>query len=234
MGYLKIEAKNLMKISKQLERTVKPAQKVINRTIGDIKGSVPGIVADAVRTVYNIQKQEITPVKKKPKKTAGKIYVNGVTLDTAAIVYRGRGLTPNAKRFSMTPKTPPTERIEKKKRIPSQHLKMTKISSGRTGGQYAMIRPLKPYRISVTIKKGRKKILGEEAFLAIKKQDGGTNYVPFLRHKKNGNPRGAIRALTTVSLPQMVDNPDVRKVMVKAINKKIETRLANHMKQFLK
>lgn len=62
MARLKIEAKNLAKLSKELARRVEPAKKVIQATTGDMRSRVPGLVATEVREVYNIQKKEITPI----------------------------------------------------------------------------------------------------------------------------------------------------------------------------
>lgn len=154
MGYLKIEAKNLMKISKQLERTVKPAQKVINRTIGDLRKRAPGWVATEVTQVYNIAKGKITPASKdakKPKRLAGEIkFRGGKTIGEAAIIYHGRVLTPT--HFKMTPAKPKKSKTVKTK-----------------GGKTKKVR--QRYDVTAEIKKGERKVI-QGAFLGSNRGGG--------------------------------------------------------------
>lgn len=204
MGYLKIEAKNLMKISKQLERTVKPAQKVINRTIGDLRKRAPGWVAAEVTQVYNIPKTEITPANPNAKnyaarikKQAGKIGVRGKTIDEAGIVYFGRVLTPT--HFGMKPKKLTRGTGKKRKRQP----------------------------VTVEIKKGQRKEL-QGAFLG---SNRGGGFIPFKREGKKAYP---VEAIKTLGLPQMVDNPAVRKNINAKIDTELGKRLEHNIKQVFK
>lgn len=201
MGYLKIEAKNLMKISKQLGRTVKPAQKVINRTIGDLRKRAPGWVAAEVTQVYNIAKGEITPASKnakKPKRLAGEIkFRGGKTIDEAAIVYHGRVLTPV--HFGMKPKKLTRGTGKKRKRQP----------------------------VTVEIKKGQRKEL-QGAFLG---SNRGGGFIPFKREGKKAYP---VEAIKTISLPQIVDNPAVRKNINAKIDTELGKRLEHNIKQVFK
>lgn len=207
MARLKIEAKNLARLSKELARRVEPAKKVIQRTVSDIRNGVPGIVADEVRTIYNIQKKEITPIKKKPKKLAGHIAVSGQSIETVTIVYEGRPLTPI--HFGMTPKKLPKTKTRTNK-------------NGETKKYRAK------YKVKAKIKKGEKKVVHTDAFLG---SNRGGGYIPF---KRTGAGRYPIESIKTVSLPQMVDNPNVREQIKSSINDLLAKRLEHNLQTIMK
>ena len=100
MATFKIEAKNLRKLAKQIERRVEPAERALNQTVSDMKSRVPGYVADEVTKVYNIKKSEVMPAKiKKGGKWSkpagrGKITIMGKTLTGLIIKYEGELITP--------------------------------------------------------------------------------------------------------------------------------------------
>lgn len=197
MARLKIEAKNLARLSKELARRVEPAKKVIQATTGDMRSRVPGLVATEVREVYNIQKKEITPIARngKPKKLAGHISVSGQTVEAVQIVYEGRPLTPT--HFGMKPKKL-TGRGKKRKEITAE------------------------------IKKGQRKALHTDAFLG---SNRGGGYIPF---KRTGAGRYPIESIKTVSLPQMVDNPNVKEKIESGVNDLLSKRLEHNIKRFMK
>lgn len=60
----------------------------------------------------------------------------------------------------------------------------------------------KAYRIKVTILKGRKRALGSHVFLA-PSGAAGTTEIPF---RRTSEKRGPIKAIHTVSIPQMIEN----------------------------
>ena len=83
--------------------------KPLETTLKDVSKRAPGKVADAVRTVYNIKKTEITPAKKNSKnKPAGTIKARGEEIATFTLTYEGRALTPL--HFGMTPKSRPDKK----------------------------------------------------------------------------------------------------------------------------
>ncbi len=95
-------------VVKALQRRQKEYEKAISRTILDMKSRAPGAVASAVTETFNIKKSEITPASKtssKSTKKATSVKVVGERLESLALVYRGRVLTPT--HFGMTPKVPP-------------------------------------------------------------------------------------------------------------------------------
>ncbi len=61
------------------------------------------------------------------------------------------------------------------------------------------------------------------------RQEGGTNYIPFQRVSQN---RKHIKALKTVSLPQMIDNEKVRQNIEEKIKTESSKRLEHHMRRY--
>lgn len=81
---------------------------VFERTLKDMGSRAPGKVADAVRSVYNIKKSEITCKKGFSKTSAGTIKTQGGELMKFSLLYEGRALTPL--HFGMTPKVKPDKK----------------------------------------------------------------------------------------------------------------------------
>ena len=209
---------------KELEKMQKAPKKVIDRTVKDFKQRGPSWVAQEVVKFYNIKKSEITPAKtgKASKGSAGTIKAAGDTINSMTLVYRGRVLTPV--RFSMTPKAPKAS-----------------------------------YTLKAQIKKGEKKTLGKVKKLTKKqrknigknftqqgtqnsnkspvmlmhtgnKQEDGTNYIPFQRQSKDRND---IKAIKTISMPQMISNPKVEKEIYAAIGDKLGKRFDHYTEQYM-
>lgn len=86
---------------------------VFERTLKDMGSRAPGKVADAVRSVYNIKKNEITCKKGFSKTSAGVISAKGDDLMSFSLHYEGRALTPL--HFGMTPKVRPDKKKYKVK-----------------------------------------------------------------------------------------------------------------------
>lgn len=171
---------------------------VFERTLKDMNSRAPGKVADAVRTVYNIKKSEITCKKGYSKTAAGSISTKGQELAKFELRYEGRVLTPL--HFGMTPKTRP----EKKK-----------------------------YKVSAKIKKEKKQFTapsGGGVFLAPASKSSKT-VIPWLRESKE---RYDISPIKTLSLPQMVDNTDVREVISAELGELLEKRFNHHLDRHLK
>ena len=188
------------------------------RMMSDLKSRVPGRVADAVREVYIIKKNEILPSKKKTKiKKAGYIQVSGQTLADLKLYYEGRTLT--FKHFNFTPNK------AQKKHDYKVELKVAKAGKLRK------------------IKSTSKKDYGSP-FIFETKQG---NILPFHRiigTKTRGNPfyvrkdgsegrqNERIESIRSLSLPQMVDNRDVRKVLSPALSELVKERFNHHFSNY--
>lgn len=226
MPIIKISTKGVKEITKALEKNSLAAEKALGRAMSDIKKRVPGIVSTEVTGSYNIKKKEVMPAKKLKDgtwtKSVGRISTSGKIISEVVISYEGRTLTPV--HFGMTPVRP---------------------KPGRGG-----------YTLKAHIKKGSPKILGKVKPLGKKqlknitrnlKKEGtknspyspimlmhtgntkvdGTNYIPFRRQSQN---RKDIEPIKTLSLPQMIDNPKVRREIESNIWKMIGNRVEHHTK----
>lgn len=213
-------------VLKELEQMQKASKKVVASTIKDFKQRAPSWVAQEVVKKYNIKKADITPDKSGSyKDKAGSISAEGETIDSVALIYRGRTLTPV--HFGMTPKSPPDG---------------------------------KGYTLKAQVKKGEKKTWGKVKKLTKKqranigrnfthqgtqnsksspimlmhtgnRKQGGVNYIPFQRQSQN---RKDIKAIKTLSMPQMVSNQEVEKDIYKAISEKLGKRFDHYVDTYLK
>lgn len=85
-------------------------------------------------------------------------------------------------------------------------------------------RPRK-YTVKAAVFKGQKKTLGSNVFL------GGSASIPF---KRVGSGRLPIKAVKTLSVPQMVDSDRVMPQVEKRLNEEIGKRLDNNVKNSMK
>lgn len=108
-----IDMKDVQEKIDKLSKTLGNPSVVFERTLKDMGSRAPGKVADAVRGVYNIKKNEITPSKKSTTKLAGNIKVTGGDIMSLKFTYEGRALTPL--HFGMTPKSRPDKKRYKVK-----------------------------------------------------------------------------------------------------------------------
>jgi len=85
-----------------------------------------------------------------------------------------------------------------------------------------------PYQITAEIFKGKRLRLSRHAFLATNR---GGGYIPFQRE---GAARYPIKAIKTVSIPQMLGNETVSKDIMENIETGLEKRVVHHLEQILK
>ena len=141
---------------------------------------------------------------KKAEITGGKVVrvrTEGTKLEDMCLHYWGRMLTPV--HFGMTPKAPPAG---------------------------------KSYTLKAQILKGGKKAIGS---YKAKRTQGGQYSAksPFVLMGTGANseegvshiPTEGIHKMTTLSVPQMIDNPEVREIINGKLSEKIKTRLDYHM-----
>ena len=222
MGSSKGGIVNLKEIKKIMKKMQTAPEKVVEVTVKDFKSRAPGWVASEVAKHYNVKRSDIAPAKY-TKSPIGKVKVKGKTLDTVNLIYKGRVLTPV--RFKMSPTEP-------------------------TGGAYTL---------KATVVKGQRKTLGKVKKLTKKqkanigknftqqgtrnsnkspimlmgtgnKKVDGTNYIPFQRQSKD---RKDIKAIKTLSMPQMVSNPQVEEQIYKTISEKLGKRLDHHVDRYM-
>lgn len=208
------EIKNYEALKKQIEKMKKAPQKVIDRTLSDMKTRAPTWVAAEVSKVYGIKKAEVNGGK------IGKMKVEGNSVKNIKIKYTGRVLTPT--HFGMTPKAPGQNAYTLKASI----IKGQKATLGKvkklTKKQRAALG--KNFTRSGSRSSSHSPIMLMHTGNA---QAGGTNYIPFQRKSTN---RKNIEAIKTLSLPQMVSSERAAPNITKAINEGLEKRLEQHMK----
>lgn len=209
---------------KELEKMQKAPKKVIEKTVKDFKQRGPSWVAQEVVKFYNIKKSEITPAKagKASKGSAGSIKVAGETVDSMALIYRGRVLTPV--RFSMTPKAPKATYTLKaqitkgEKKTLGKVKKLTKKQRANIGKNFTQQGTRSSNKSPIML------------MSTGNKQEGGTNYIPFQRQSKD---RKDIKAIKTISMPQMISNPKVEKAVYAAVNEKLGKRFDHYTDQYM-
>ena len=86
-----------------LDKTEKGAEKVVKRTVGDMKSRAPGWVSKAVREEYSIAAKDVKAALS--TESNGKMSIAGTEVDSVALVYKGRVLTPT--HFKMKPASRP-------------------------------------------------------------------------------------------------------------------------------
>ena len=87
----------------------------------------------------------------------------------------------------------------------------------------------KAYTVSMQVKKaGGRKNLPEQAFLGTNK---GSGYIPFMRTGASAYP---IKAIKTVSVPQMITGEDASPKVIELVNDKLEAELARQLARFNK
>lgn len=82
--------------------------------------------------------------------------------------------------------------------------------------------------ITAEIKRGQRKVISSDAFLGNNK---GGGYIPFRRTGPKSYP---IESIKTLSLPQMIDNPNVRENLTEKINTELSKRLEHNVRRFMK
>lgn len=199
---------------REIEKLKSKSETVLKRLTSDAKNRVPGWVATEVAKTYNIKKSEITPDKTSMgKKMAGRVRVQGDTVSSLQIIYRGRVLTPV--HFGMTPKVPKesytlkAEIIKGNKVTLGQKKKLTKKQRQNIG---------KNFRRQGTRSSQRSPIM---------LMPTGSSYVPFQRKSTD---RKDIEVIRTLSMPQMITSDRTRDNINQAINDGLEKRLVQHMK----
>ncbi|MBR5202370.1 MAG: hypothetical protein IKW45_03810 [Clostridia bacterium] len=193
-----VDMSDLREKIENFKKEVENPAPVFVRTLKDLNSRAPGKVADAVRTVYNIKKNEITCKKGFSKTAAGTISAQGKELAEFTLHYEGRVLTPL--HFGMTPK----ERPEGKKK----------------------------YKVKAKIKGQTKKTFtapeGGGVFLAPASKSATT-----IAWFRNSASRYDITPIKTISLPQMVDNTEVREVIHNDLGELLDKRFNHHLSRTL-
>lgn len=217
-GNMTVALQNFAGLREQLQGMDEAAERAVKRTVSDFKSRAPGWISTAVTERYGIKKKEVKDAITGTKKI-GKVNIGGVAVDNVAIEYSGRPLTPT--HFKMKPSRVPAKREKEYRRVPGAGV-------GQGGSDVAMVKPPAPYSVTAEIIKGKRVKLSDDAFLGTNR---GTGMIPFQRTKQGRTP---IESIKTVSVPQMVTNPEVAEQIQKNIDEGLSKRLQHHVEQELK
>lgn len=211
---VKMALKNYDEVMKHLEEMRKAPRKVLQRTVSDMKTRAPTWIAAEVAAVYKVKKTELKP----GKNSLGTIKVEGNKVDNIKIVYKGRVLTPT--HFGMTPKTPKQTYTLKAEVVRGQKTELGKVKKLTKKQRKKLVKNL--------TREGTRNSDHSPIMLMStgNKKEGGTNYIPFQRKSVN---RGDIKAIKTISMPQMVSNERVAPNITRTLEENIGKRLDHHM-----
>lgn len=216
-GSVNIGFRKFEEVRAKIKDNEKAAEKAIQRTVKDFKSRGPAWVSAAVTEHYAIKKAEIRDTMTGAKK-AGSVKFSGTLVDNITLEYRGRLLTPT--HFKMKPTKPPSKRAKEYSRVPGAGVRGV-------NGEVAMVRPPAPYKVTAEIKKGKRVTLSRDAFLGTNK---GAGYIPFQRKGKGRTP---VESIKTVSVPQMITNPEVAEQIRANIDEGLAKRLEHHLQREL-
>lgn len=202
--------RNIEELLEEIDEQNAAVGKAVSYTVKDIKSRAPGWIAEETASKYNIKKSDVNPSRTK-NNPAVSISISGDTLESIALVYVGRNLTPI--HFSMSPKTPKKHKLKGKLVVP-----------GPIYERYAIT-----YEV---IKGSRWKARGkpdyEIPFLAPIRR-GNNKYIIYQRL---GKSRKKMYSVRTVSVPQMVGNNKVKSKIEERIMGAAEQRLRHHLDRF--
>jgi hypothetical protein len=199
-------------IKDQLEEMKKASRTVLERTVSDAKKRIPPWVAGEVSKQYGIKKAEIG------SGSAGKIRIEGNSIETLKLIYTGRVLTPT--HFGMTPKAPGVNAYTLKAQI----IRGQKATLGK-------VKKLSKAQRVELAKNFRREGAQSSSHSPImlmgtgNTKAAGTNYIPFQR---KSSIRSDVEAIKTISVPQMVSSERSAPGITKAINEGLQKRLDHH------
>lgn len=212
----RIVMKDGAKLQKTLQGYENKSETAIKRTVSDFKSRAPGWTSKAIRQHYGVDTAAIKSAGPRIKTGIGQTHAAGKVVENAALEYNGKVLT--LTHFKQSPKTPAPKGFESKRHlIPGQYTS--------NGGPVVWARKPKKYTIKATIKKSSTSF-GSDSFIT--KSNGAT--LPFQR---TADTRFPVKAIKTVSVPQMIDN-DAEKTIYELIEENLGKRLENNVNQAMK
>ena len=221
MAGVVFEVKNFDKFKK--EHGEKAARKKLEeakrRFISDMKKRAPSWVNSEITKVYGVKKSELRG------NSLGKVKIEGDDISNVAIIYSGRVLTPT--HFSMNPKT-----LGAPNGMAAYTLKATFLKGSRvTLGKVKKLTKKQRKEIGKNFSRTGSKRSNKSPIMLMhtgNAQVGGTNYIPFQRVSEN---RKDIRAIKTVSLPQMVSSERTKYAIQTKVDEGALERWEHHLKQ---
>lgn len=216
---MEVKVDGLEDVLSGLDKRKEYVAKAVNSTCKDFKSRAPGWINKAVTQEYTIKAGDVKGALTS-KRTIGTVSLGGVTLDDIYLEYSGRILT--FSHFKFTPKKPDVKLLKKRMLIPGAKTS----SDSPVVWAYAH----KNQNVKVEVKKGHKKTLKGKwmstPFVASMK---GSPAMPFQR---SAQKRQDVKALRTISIPQMITNDKVAADINKRIDTELGKRLQHHLDRY--
>lgn len=200
-------------VIRELEQMKKAPEKVIKRTLSDFRQRGPGWISTEVTKKYNIKKAEVNEG----------VRVKGNTVDSITIIYKGRVLAPV--HFSMNPKAPKQSYTLKA---------MFKKGDRKTLGKVKKLTKKQKQNIGRNFTHQGKKTSRSSPIMLMStgnKKIDGVNFIPFQRQSQKRND---LKAIKTLSVPQMVSNKKVEENIQEAVNEKLGKRFDHYVDMYFK
>lgn len=204
-----IEIKDFAELTYQIESIQARAGKSLKMTMNDLKRRVPGWISAEVAKQYNIDKNEINPVRNKSWNAPVSMYTSGKNLSTLTFHYRGRPLT--LVHFGLNPEVP-----MEKYRIRYSVVRGQTVTTGQVDN-------------SKKSRKGRKKRVHTSKSSPYMLLPTGTRssdkvqYIPFQRKSED---RKDIEPIKRISVPGMITGtrawPGIQKKLAEEVPKRIK------------
>ena len=213
--------KNDIALARDISEFGRDGRVVMRRTVSDVKKRGVPIVRENILKVYGLQPRDLKD--KSAVIIATKQEGGGDQLNVG-IVIKGRLLT--ARRFGMTPtKAGGFKKLGKKERF------IAKLKGEGSGEFRTMQKVRKPYDITVEIFKGHKKTYKSSPTTRyfLQTPPNGTKPIPW-----QASAGGDLKAITTLSVPQMVGNKDVNSKILNEVNALYKKRFTHNFKQVIK
>lgn len=215
MSSVTVELKEYDDLIRQCKALKKDPEKVLKRLTADCKKRVPGWVAGEVVKHYGVKKNEISGGQ------LGSLKITGNSFKQLKFIYTGRILTPT--HFKMSPTAPKPNRG-------GYTLKATVIKGKRTTlGKVKKLTKKQMKNIGRNFQREGTKT-SDHSPIMLMRANGG-HYLPFQRKSTNRND---IKAIKTISLPQMISGDRAREDVHKAVAEGVQKRLQHHMGQVMK
>lgn len=218
-GVIQIGIDEINRLQQQVAEIEKAPKTVLKRLTSDAKKRVPGWVSQEVTKVYNIKKAEVMP-SKNGGKSAGGVKVTGNTIESLALVYTGRLLTPT--HFGMTPKSPPKGSYTLKHQVLKGQKKVL--------GKVKKLSKRQRQKLAANFRGEGTRSSQRSPVMLMPASKGGSTYIPFQRVSANRND---VEAVKTISVPQMVSSDRTAPAITQAINDGLDKRLAYHMDKLM-
>lgn len=206
---------NYKEVLGELDKMREAPQKVLDRTLSDVRKRAPGWIATEVAKQYGIKKGEVGDGK------TSKLEIKGNKLPNVKLKYSGRVLTPT--HFNMSPKVP--------KVGGSYTLKATIIKGQRsTLGKVKKLTKKQRAALGKNFRGEGTRNSDHSPIMLMgtgNTKAGGTSYIPFQRKSQN---RKDLEVIKTLSVPQMIDSERTAPHIKEAINEKLGKRLDHHLK----